>query len=54
MTMLLGPSKAVLSGTLGKDDGDGASSEESAPTATANGSGDDASAGESAESESAA
>jgi translation initiation factor IF-3 len=38
MTMLLGPSKAVLSGTLGKDDGDGASPEEATATATANGS----------------
>jgi translation initiation factor IF-3 len=62
MTMLLGPSKAVLSGTLGKsdgdgdEDGDGASGEE-APTATANGSGEeptvDSSNGESAEPESA-
>jgi translation initiation factor IF-3 len=43
MTMLLGPSKAVLSGTLGKDggdgDGDGASPEAATATATANGSG---------------
>jgi translation initiation factor IF-3 len=40
MTMLLGPSKAVLSGTLGKDggDGDGASAEAASATATANGS----------------
>jgi translation initiation factor IF-3 len=40
MTMLLGPSKAVLSGTLGKEDGDGdgAASEGSTATATANGS----------------
>jgi translation initiation factor IF-3 len=45
MTMLLGPSKAVLSGTLGKDggdgdgDGDGASPDAATATATANGSG---------------
>jgi len=43
MTMLLGPSQAVLSGTLGKDggdgDGDGASPEAATATATANGSG---------------
>jgi len=42
MTMLLGPSKAVLSGTLGKDggdgDGDGATPEAASATATANGS----------------
>jgi translation initiation factor IF-3 len=40
MTMLLGPSKAVLSGTLGKDDGDGdgASPDAATATATANGS----------------
>jgi len=37
MTMLLGPSKAVLAGTLGKEDGDGASATETAPAATANG-----------------
>jgi translation initiation factor IF-3 len=51
MTMLLGPSKAVLSGTLGKDDGDGdgASSEAATATATANGS----AGGESANGESA-
>ena len=60
MTMLLGPSKAVLSGTLGKSDGDGEgeAGDEAAPTATANGSGEepsvDSSNGESAESESAA
>jgi translation initiation factor IF-3 len=54
MTMLLGPSKAVLSGTLGKEDGDGdgdgAVAAEQAPSpAAANGASD----GESAESESA-
>jgi translation initiation factor IF-3 len=42
MTMLLGPSKAILSGTLGKEDGDGdgdgAAPEGSTATATANGS----------------
>jgi len=54
MTMLLGPSKAVLSGTLGKDDGDGdgaapEAAEASAATATANGS----ASGESANGEAA-
>jgi translation initiation factor IF-3 len=39
MTMLLGPSKAVLSGTLGKGDGDGdGAAPEASATATANGS----------------
>ena len=43
MTMLLGPSKAVLAGTLGKsdDDGDGDGAGEAASTATANGSGEE-------------
>jgi translation initiation factor IF-3 len=60
MTMLLGPSKAVLSGTLGKEDGDDADAEDGAgvtdepPTpAAANGASDGESAAES-ESESAA
>jgi translation initiation factor IF-3 len=49
MTMLLGPSKAVLSGTLGKDDGDGASPDAATATATANGSaGGESSNGEAA------
>jgi translation initiation factor IF-3 len=42
MTMLLGPSKAVLAGTLGKEDGDGdgaAAATDAAPVATANGAG---------------
>jgi translation initiation factor IF-3 len=40
MTMLLGPSKAVLAGTLGKEDGDGAAAAtDAAPVATANGAG---------------
>jgi translation initiation factor IF-3 len=42
MTMLLGPSKAVLAGTLGEEgdgDGDGAVVTETAPAATANGTG---------------
>jgi translation initiation factor IF-3 len=55
MTMLLGPSKAVLSGTLGKEDGDGddgaALTEEPPTPAATNGASDGESA---AESESAA
>jgi translation initiation factor IF-3 len=56
MTMLLGPSKAVLSGTVGKDggdgDGDGAAPEGSTATATANGSaGGESANGEPADSE---
>jgi translation initiation factor IF-3 len=35
MTMLLGPSKAVLSGTLGKDGDDGENGEGEAPAAVA-------------------
>jgi translation initiation factor IF-3 len=60
MTMLLGPSKAVLSGTLGKEDGDGdgdgdgAASEGSTATATANGSaGGESTNGETAEAQDA-
>jgi translation initiation factor IF-3 len=51
MTMLLGPSKAVLAGTLGKEDGDGDGSGPgaAAPVATANGDGN----GEPARAESA-
>ncbi|MEN3284211.1 MAG: translation initiation factor, partial [Solirubrobacteraceae bacterium] len=59
MTMLLGPSKAVLSGTLGKEDGDGdgdgAAPEGSTATATANGSaGGESANGEPAEAPEAA
>jgi translation initiation factor IF-3 len=58
MTMLLGPSKAVLSGTLGKEDGegdgDGAAPEGSTATATANGAaGGESTDGETAEAQDA-
>jgi translation initiation factor IF-3 len=65
MTMLLGPSKAVLSGTLGEDGddghaevangtGDGASGASAADDEVANGTGDDASGASAADDEAAA
>jgi translation initiation factor IF-3 len=53
MTMLLGPSKAVLAGTLGEEDGDGVSAE-AAPAATENGAGNGDLRSESANGEAAA